>query len=138
MNHIQEISKLLEGSWRGKIGEDIIEEIWSQSSGNSIMGMFRWVKNSRTNFYGFILITEDSYTLKMKIKHFNEDFSGWEEKDVYVEYKLKEVSDTEIIFSSDDPSEKGQIIYKRPNPSELISILEMKDGKELKFHFTRC
>lgn len=137
MSHIQKISNLIEGQWQGKMGEDMVEEIWSNFNGKSIMGMFRWVKDTKARFYEFIVIDENDKEVTMKIKHFNEDMTGWEGKDDYVEYILKEISETELIFGSSDPKEKGKLIYTRPNQSELLVVLEMEDGKELKFNFMK-
>ncbi len=41
----------LTGSWLGKNGQDPVEEYWSPLGGNSLMGMFRWVKDGTVSFY---------------------------------------------------------------------------------------
>ncbi|MFX0151711.1 MAG: DUF6265 family protein [Candidatus Hodarchaeota archaeon] len=138
MDQLHSIGKVLIGNWYGKIGDDIVEESWSTPAANSIMGMFRWIKDAKIYFYEFIVIDKTEEKIKLKIKHFNSDFTGWEEKADFVYYVLKEVTDSKIIFGSDDPSEKGRIIYERPDENTLIAVLEMaQTGKVLKFEFTK-
>ncbi|MFX0173447.1 MAG: DUF6265 family protein [Candidatus Hodarchaeota archaeon] len=138
MDQLQSIGKILLGNWYGKIGDDIVEESWSIPVVNSIMGMFRWIKDAKIYFYEFVVIDNVEEKIKLKIKHFNSDFTGWEEKTDFIYYVLKDVTDSKIIFGSDDPNEKGRIIYERPDENTLIAILEMaQTGKVLKFEFTK-
>ncbi|HKZ81681.1 MAG TPA: DUF6265 family protein [Pyrinomonadaceae bacterium] len=57
----------------------VCEEIWSEPVGNSMVGMFRFVKDGKVVFYELMTIEEDK-SLVLKIKHFNPDLSGWERK----------------------------------------------------------
>lgn len=138
MNQLKLIGKLITGNWRGKIGDDTVDEYWSITEANTLMGMFRWLKEEKVNFYEFIVIDKIDGTIRMKIKHFNSDLTGWEEKTDYVHYILREMSDSKIIFGSEDPKEKGRLIYERQGDTKLIAILEMSQSdRTLKFEFNR-
>ncbi|MFX0210252.1 MAG: DUF6265 family protein [Candidatus Hodarchaeota archaeon] len=138
MNKLQSISKVLYGNWQGKIGDDLIDEYWSIHQANSMMGMFRWIKDGKISLYELMVIDNVGDKIVLKIKHFNSDLTGWEEKMDFVHYVLVDVTDSEIIFGSDDPNEKGRLIYKKLSENKLISILEMsKSDQILKFEFNR-
>jgi len=78
----------LEGSWRGIGLGGLVEEIWSAPAGGSMMGMFRLLVDGAAVFYEFELIVEDKGSLLLRLKHFNRDFSGWEEKVESVDFPL--------------------------------------------------
>lgn len=138
MDQLDLIGKMLEGYWIGKIEDDIVEEGWSRPSANSIMGMFKWIKEGKNYFYEFIIIEKINDKIELKIKHFNPDFEGWEEKSDFACYRLVEVSTNKIVFGPLNPDEKGRLIYEKPEDNSLVAILEMSQtGKILKFIFNR-
>ena len=49
----------LSGSWCGQVGQDVLELQYSQPRYDSIMGMFRWIKEETVQFYEFILLELD-------------------------------------------------------------------------------
>jgi len=138
MRDLDKIGKFLIGNWKGKIGEDIVDEVWSLAMANSIMGMFRWIKDGKVYFYEFVVIDNIDEIIKLKIKHFNSDLLGWEEKNDFVYYILREIKENELIFVSEDPKEEGRLIYRKTDQNTLIAILEMaKSSRTLKFAFNK-
>jgi hypothetical protein len=49
----------LSGCWEGRVGEAVVEEIWSKPAGASLLGLSRTVKNGRTQSFEFMQIRED-------------------------------------------------------------------------------
>lgn len=138
MNQLQLIGKILTGNWRGKIGDDIVDEYWSIMAANTLIGMFRWLKEGEVSFYEFVVIDNIDGKIRLKIKHFNPDLTGWEEKANYIHYVLRDISDSQVIFGSEDPTEKGRLIYERQGEKKLTVILEMsKSDRTLRFEFDR-
>lgn len=88
----------LAGHWQGPALGGISEEFWSDPAGGSMMGMYRLVKDGKVVFYEFLTILEDSGSLVLKLKHFNPDLKGWEEKDETREFPLVKLSNGEIFF----------------------------------------
>ncbi len=86
------------GHWQGEMFEGLGEEVWSAPSGKSMMGMYRHVKDGKLIFYEFLIITEESNSLTLKLKHFNPDLTGWEEKDIFVEFPLVKITQNEVYF----------------------------------------
>lgn len=60
-----------------------------------MMGSYRhFDAEGKINFYEYFLLDSSGIVLK----HFNRDFVGWEEKDEFVFFKMKEISDTKIVM----------------------------------------
>ena len=45
------------------------------------MGMYRLVRDGKPVFYEFLTLVEENSSLVLRLKHFNPDLTGWEEKD---------------------------------------------------------
>lgn len=90
----------LEGHWKGEAFGGIIEEIWSPPAGGSMMCSFRLIIDGEVNFYEIVTITEENNSLMLRLKHFDNDLKGWEEKDETVEFPLVKVSPGKIYFDS--------------------------------------
>lgn len=129
----------ISGQWEGPMEGGRIEEHWSVPSGDSMMGMFKWLKDGKTAMYEFLSIEMESTGPVLKLKHFNRGLLGWEEKTKVWEYPLVEVSPGEARFQSAD--KQTTLIYKQLGPDKLLAVLErVKDGKTTReeFPYTRA
>lgn len=89
----------LAGHWRGTALGGVTEEIWSPPMANSMMGSYRLIKNDTlVVFYEILTITEDKGSLTLKLKHFNKDLTGWEEKNEVREFKLVKNEKNKLWF----------------------------------------
>jgi hypothetical protein len=113
----------LQGHWTGEGLGGVSEEIWSPANGGVMMGMYRLLKDGKPVFYEFLMLVEENGTLAMKLKHFNPDFSGWEEKTGFVTFKLVAVEPRAVHFSG--------LSFYREGDNELRIYLRLrdKDGK---------
>ncbi len=89
----------LAGHWRGEGFGGVIEEIWSEPLGGTMMGMFRLVKDDEVEFYELVVIGEDDEGMSMKVKHFSRDFVAWEDKKGAIRFDLESVEPDEAQFS---------------------------------------
>ena len=69
----------LAGYWSGEKWDGTIDEIWSPASGNSMIGMFRFVKEGKISFTELCYIVEENDSVNLKLKHFDYDLHGWED-----------------------------------------------------------
>jgi hypothetical protein len=83
----------LTGTWRGSgIDGGESEEVWAAPAAHQMMGVFRqFSRDGKPRFYEFMLLTEVEGSVELRLKHFNPDVTGWEEKDRYVTFKLVKV-----------------------------------------------
>ena len=68
------------GHWRGDAFGGTAEEIWGGPVGGSMMGSYRMSREGEVVFYELQTIVEHNGSLVFRLKHFNADLSGWEEK----------------------------------------------------------
>jgi hypothetical protein len=115
----------LVGSWRGRgIEQAEAEEIWAQPAGGQMMGVFRQFKPDGTpRFYEFMLLTEVEASVELRLKHFNPDATGWEEKDKYVRFRLAKVEPAAAWFHG--------LTFRREDQRLRID-LAMRQAGELK------
>ena len=88
----------LTGIWKGKRGEDIVEEHWSPLGGDTLMAMFRWQKGDTVWFFEFMTIEQHGEHVLLRIKHYYPGLKGWEEKDLSTEFLLVELREREAVF----------------------------------------
>jgi hypothetical protein len=124
--------KWLAGHWRGEAFGGITEEIWSPPLGGSMMCVFRSIKDNKVSFYELCTIVEENNTLLLRIKHFQPDLKGWEDKDVTVDFPLVKVTDNRLYF--DD------FTIEKVSPNEInMYVVIQNAGKEseVKFNYKR-
>lgn len=108
----------LAGRWVGEGLGGEMEEVWSPPVGGQMVGHFRLVRNGAPVFYEIILLDATEAGVRMRVKHFNPDFVGWEEKDAWITFEPVSVSETEIVFS-------GLAIH-RESEDEITMTLRMR------------
>ncbi len=90
----------LQGHWRGPGLGGISEEVWMEPSGGAMPGMFRTVTDGEVIFYEMFALTEHEGSLVLRLKHFNADMTGWEDKEEMVRFRLAHVEPGLIQFNS--------------------------------------
>ena len=69
------------GHWETVFQDSLLQEHWSEPAGDSMMGMFRWLKKDKTWIYELLTIREESGSLVFRFRHFSDKLSAWEEKE---------------------------------------------------------
>lgn len=85
-----------------------------------MFGIFSQYNDSELVFTEFMEITQEDGEFLLRLKHFNPDFPGWEEKTDYVTFKLESVSDNTAAFSG--------LSYQVNDQHELTISLRMRQG----------
>ncbi len=121
----------LVGSWKGEAFGGDFEEIWTAASSGTMVGMFKLMHNNQPTMYEFMLLIEDKGSLSVQIKHFNADFTGWEEKSEFVSFPLVKITANAVYFDG--------MTYRRDGPDRLnVYVVIENDGvvqeEKLVFH----
>ncbi len=112
------------GAWVGTIDDDQIEEHWSSSDGETLMGMFRWLKADAVYLYEFMLISKSELGVTLQIKHFQPDFVGWEEKDAAVTFYFQTLEGRTVTFDNGKFGDANRVLqYTLTEGGQLISII---------------
>lgn len=123
------------GSWEGPgIDGAPSAESYSPAAGGAMPGHFRQLNADGTvMFYELITFVEEEGSLVLKLKHFNADLTGWEEKGDVASFPLTEVGANRWAF--------GGIVYERTGEDAMDVDVAMRhsDGSRstLEFRFTR-
>lgn len=122
----------LAGSWLGTGLGGVSEEIWSKPQNGVMMGNYRLIVDGKPVFYEMMWLAEMEGTLVLKIKHFNPNFVGWEEKDKTVDFKFVSKEGSRVNFSgltferSDDKTLKIYLALKQKDGSVREELFTMK------------
>lgn len=114
---------MLIGSWTGTAFGQRFEETWNPPSAGTMVGMFKLVGDEGVSFYELMLLTEEEGTLFLKVKHFNADFTAWEDKADYVTFKLVKKSPGELHF--------GGLSFYRRGEDRIDGYIVMRSGDQV-------
>jgi hypothetical protein len=70
----------LVGHWTGDGLGGTFEEVWTAPKKGVMVGMYRGLKDDAPVFQELLVIREEAGSLMIRLKHFNPDMTGWEEK----------------------------------------------------------
>ena len=116
----------LAGSWTGTAFGKRFEEHWNPPSAGTMVGLFKLLDDEGVSFYEILLLTVDDGTLSLKVKHFNADFTAWEEKGDYVNFKL--------VSKAPDALHFGGISFYRRDENNIDGYIVMKSGEDISEH----
>ncbi len=124
----------LAGHWTGDGLGGRSEEIWSPPDHGVMMGMYRNIKGNAALFYELLTLSEEKGSLVIRLKHFNPDMTGWEEKDQSVSFPFVAKRDGVLHFSG--------MAFKPTSPDTVTIYLAIgnrqdKTVREAEFHYTR-
>lgn len=124
----------LEGSWEGEGIEGAPAlEAYAPAAGGQMVGHFRQLnKDGTVMFYELITIVEEGSSLAYRLKHFNADLTGWEEKDKVTSFPLTERKGDRLDFSG--------LVYERTGKNTMTASVTVKEGgktETLTFRFRR-
>lgn len=116
----------LAGSWTGSAFGQTFEAVWNPPSAGSMVGLFKLFGDEGVAFYEILLLSVEDDTLSLKVKHFNPDFTAWEDKADYVNFQLVKKEDNALHFG-------GLSFYKRDDGS-IDGYIVMRDNDKLTEH----
>lgn len=127
-----EILKSVAGLWEGQAFGGVTQECWSPPLAGSMMCTFKLVVDGEIKFYEICTIAEVDSSLVIRLKHFDKNLKGWEDKNGSIEFKLVKVTPKKIYFDGFT----FEMISK--NEMNIYVIIEDK-GKEseVKFNYKR-
>jgi hypothetical protein len=116
----------LAGNWTGTAFGSRFEEAWSAPAAGSMVGYFKLFSDDGVSIYELMTLTVDEGTLSLKVKHFNADFTAWEDKAEFVDFRLVKVEENALHFS-------GLSFYRR-DANNIDAYIVMRNGEEISEH----
>ena len=129
----------MSGRWVDESGGNLSEEIWSEPAGDSMMGMWRYVKGGQVAIFEILTITVEPSGIVLRLRHFDPELAAREDKTTPVELTMVGWNDREAAFEGPAVGAAGHVrlTYRSPSKDELVSVLE-KDGRKQEFKFRRA
>tara|TARA_R110002110_G_scaffold6609_9_gene33203 strand:+ start:498 stop:998 length:501 start_codon:yes stop_codon:yes gene_type:complete len=127
----------LAGRWVGTGMNGDVEEIWSPAFGGQMIGHFRYSRNGVPGFYEIMMIDVTDAGLRMRVKHFNPDFTAWEDKAGWVAFEPVSTASGRLVFG-------GLVLdHGRDAQGETMTAtlrMRQKDGtvEQVPFRFRRA
>ncbi|MDX1516581.1 MAG: DUF6265 family protein [Woeseiaceae bacterium] len=118
-----EDARWLAGSWTGTAFGQRFEETWQPPSAGTMAGLFKLYGDNGVAFYEIMLLTVVDGTLELWVKHFNADFSAWEDKTDFVRFRLVRKTDGELHF--------GGLSFYRRGDDRIDAYIVMREGDEV-------
>ncbi len=118
--------KWIAGDWYGSGMGGEFEESWNPPFAGSMMGMFKFAPNGKEGkqssvlFYELLTIVEKDESLLLRLKHFDKDLNGWEEKDKSIEFPLIKLSETEAAFDG--------LVFRKVDDSTMHIVVTMEQS----------
>lgn len=119
----------LVGSWTGTAFGQNFEEVWNPPSAGTMIGLFKLYGDDGVAFYELLQLRVEDDTLSLKVKHFNADFTAWEDKADFVNFRLVSKDENALHFG-------GLSFYKRGRDA-IDGYIVMRNGEDLVEHHLR-
>jgi hypothetical protein len=114
----------LVGNWSGEAFGASFEEHWNPPTAGSMIGFFKLLQGDEVSFYELLLLVEEEGSLSLKVKHFNPDFTAWEEKEDYVTFRYIMSDENAVHFSG--------ISFYRVDDDNMIGYIVFRNGDEIR------
>ena len=123
----------LAGEWRGDGIDAPATEVYSQALGGQIAGHFvQMDKQGGVAFQELVQIFPRGGSLVYRVRHFNADFTGWEDKSGrFVEFPLVALEPNAAYFAG--------LTVRRDGDKLVSTVVIRENGKaeEISFRYTR-
>lgn len=86
------------GYWTGAGFGGECEEVWMPGKDGHMIGTFRFWMDGELVFSEFMNLVQEGESISIKLKHFNPDLSGWEEKEEWTTFRLVELGENKVWF----------------------------------------
>jgi len=121
------------GHNRGEMNGTIIDEHWSEVGGDTMIGMFRQIKNGKAQMYEFLTIEQTPTGPVLRLRHFDPGLVGWEEKAQANSYPLVSWRPNEAAFERPDKTTRAT--FRLTSQSTLEVTLERTGKKTEVFQY---
>lgn len=111
----------LAGRWVGEGFGGQMEESWSPPIGGQMIGHFRYWRDGEPQFYEIMMLDVADGGVRMRVKHFNPDFSGWEERGEWVTFEPVSAAPNTLIFDG--------LEIRREAPDRIVMTIRIRRGE---------
>lgn len=119
----------IEGHWVTELGSDQLEEIWSAPTGDSLVGMFRWIKDGKVWIVELMTIRKEESGIIFRFRHFSNELVPWEPKEAPLTFKLTSFQEGEAVFENPEQETRRYSFIKDGENGLRVHVQGFEDGK---------
>lgn len=110
----------LAGRWVGEGFGGQMEETWAPPVGGQMVGHFRHWRDGQPRFYEIMLMDVVDGGVRMRVKHFNPDFTGWEERGEWVTFEPVSAAPDALTFNG--------LTIRREGADRIVMTMHIRRG----------
>ena len=111
----------LAGRWVGEGMGGTVEETWAPAAGGQMIGHFQLARAGKPVFYEIMMLDARPGGLRLRVKHFNPDFTAWEDKAGWHSFEPVAVEPDRLRF-------KGLVLEREGDRLTIVISLRDKEG----------
>lgn len=119
----------LAGRWVGEGFGGQMEEAWAPPVGGQMVGHFRYWRDGQPQFYEILLLDVAEGGVRMRVKHFNPDFTAWEDRGEWVTFAPISAGPDALIFDG--------LEIRREGADRIVMHLRMRSGESVRTEILR-
>jgi hypothetical protein len=110
----------LAGRWVGEGFGGQMEESWAPPVGGQMVGHFRYWRDGEPQLYEIMLMDVVDGGVRMRVRHFNPDFTAWEERGEWHAFEPVSAAPDALIFNG--------LEIRREGENRIIMRIRMRRG----------
>jgi Domain of unknown function (DUF6265) len=111
----------LAGRWVGEGFDGQMEEAWAPPVGGQMIGHFRYWRDGQPQFYEFMVMDVVDSGVRMRLKHFNPDYTAWEDRETWTTFEPVSVSPEAIVFDG--------LSIRREGADRIVMTIRIRRGE---------
>lgn len=119
----------LAGRWVGEGFGGQMEESWAPPVGGQMIGYFRHWRDGQPQFYEFMIMDVVDGGVRMRLKHFNPDFTAWEDRETWTTFEPVSASPEALIFNG--------LAIRREGEDRIVMTIRLRNGENVTEHILR-
>jgi hypothetical protein len=111
----------LAGRWVGEGFGGQMEETWAPPIGGQMIGHFRYWRDGEPQFYEFMVLDVVEGGVRMRLKHFNPDYTTWEDRETWTTFEPVSVSPEALVFNG--------LTIRREGEDRIVMTIRIRRGE---------
>jgi hypothetical protein len=111
----------LAGRWVGEGFGGQMEESWAPPVGGQMIGYFRYWRDGQPQFYEFMVMDVVEGGVRMRLKHFNPDYTAWEDRATWITFEPVSASPDALVFSG--------LTIRRESEDRIVMTIRIRRGQ---------
>jgi hypothetical protein len=120
------------GTWKGPMGEQVLEETWIRPAAGTIAAMIRITDGDRTEVVELILIEEAEDSLVFRVRQWLPGYVPRSSEPQLME--LTEIGERRVRFEAPEPRELRSLTYTRPTETAFNIDVETAEGAQFQIN----